>query len=271
MPWAVLAAIGKHETDHGRSTLPGVRSGSNFAGAMGPMQFMPATWAAMGVDGDHDGLRDVYNPIDAIWSAANYLCHMGAADPSRLRAAILHYSGGDPHYVDAVLATAARYAVSSGGASVVGDYALPIDRGWFERNPAWLTAPHHCCTPAIDIPTAVGTPTYAATGGSALTIDQPGQCGWGYQITGDDGNSYIYCHLTRRDIASGAEVRAGELLGLTGGAAGAPGAGNSTGPHLHFGVRRAGVDYCPQPALSSWFAGSPINPASIATTRGCTS
>src|SRR5690349_5960237 len=38
--WAVLAAIGKIETDHGRSTLPGVTSGENPAGAGGPMQFL---------------------------------------------------------------------------------------------------------------------------------------------------------------------------------------------------------------------------------------
>ena len=38
LPWSVLAAIGKVETDHGRSTAPGVTSGANFAGAAGPMQ-----------------------------------------------------------------------------------------------------------------------------------------------------------------------------------------------------------------------------------------
>jgi hypothetical protein len=38
VPWPVLAAIGKVESDHGRTRLPGVRSGSNWAGACGPMQ-----------------------------------------------------------------------------------------------------------------------------------------------------------------------------------------------------------------------------------------
>src|SRR5689334_10641732 len=45
MPWVVLAAAGKVESDHGRSELPGVHSGANSAGAEGPMQFEPATWA----------------------------------------------------------------------------------------------------------------------------------------------------------------------------------------------------------------------------------
>jgi hypothetical protein len=39
LSWAVLAGIGKVESDHGRAPLPGVRSGWNFAGAAGPMQF----------------------------------------------------------------------------------------------------------------------------------------------------------------------------------------------------------------------------------------
>src|SRR5690606_34245683 len=60
--WNVLAAIGKIETDHGRSTLPGVHTGQNHAGAGGPMQFLAPTWAAYGTDGDHDGTKDRYNP-----------------------------------------------------------------------------------------------------------------------------------------------------------------------------------------------------------------
>jgi len=271
MPWGVLAAIGKTESDHGRSTLPGVHSGSNFAGAMGPMQFMAATWEAMGVDGNHDGTKDVYDPVDAIWGAANYLCHEGAGDPARLRDAIFHYSGRDAHYVDICLELAARYSTSgTGSASIIGDYALPLERSQFEQHPAWLSQPHHCCMPAIDIGVPVGTPVFAVTNGLAIRIDQPGGCGWGYQINGDDGSNYIYCHFTNPTVPSGTKVRAGDQLGLSGGAKGAPGAGNSTGAHLHFGINRAGVDWCPQPALQAWFAGQPVNPAAVAVRTGCT-
>ena len=108
MPWAVLAAVGKVETDHGRSRLPGVQSGANFAGARGPMQFLAGTWAAYGVDGDGDGVSDAYNNLDAIWGAANYLCASGAGDPARLRGAIWAYNHAD-WYVDKVLAQAAAY------------------------------------------------------------------------------------------------------------------------------------------------------------------
>jgi hypothetical protein len=68
LDWAILAAIGSVETDHGRSGAAGVRSGVNFAGCCaGPMQFSVAgpgggTWGAYGVDGDHDGVKDVYDP-----------------------------------------------------------------------------------------------------------------------------------------------------------------------------------------------------------------
>lgn len=273
MPWGVLAAIGKLESDHGRSKLPGVHSGANFAGAMGPMQFMAGTWAAMGVDGDHDGVKDVYDPVDAIWGAANYLCHEGSGDPSRLRDAIFQYSGDDAHYVDVCLELAARYmtaTTSAGTATVIGSYALPLDRSWFEQHPSWLDAPHHCCMPAIDIPVPVGTPAFATTDGVAIRIDEPGGCGWGYQLNGDDGSDYLYCHFSNPTTGSGTHVKAGDPLGFTGGERGAPGAGNSTGAHLHFGIRRNGVNWCPQPVLRAWFTGEPINPSSLAIQSGCT-
>jgi hypothetical protein len=57
LPWSVLAGIGKVESDHGRSTAPGVTSGANFAGAAGPMQIgiggkAGNTFGAYAVDGD---------------------------------------------------------------------------------------------------------------------------------------------------------------------------------------------------------------------------
>jgi peptidoglycan DL-endopeptidase CwlO len=74
----VLAAIGKVESDHGRVRLPGVRSGSNWAGACGPMQLgcVPHSkagnaWARYGHGGPHD-------PANAIPAAARYLVDHGA-------------------------------------------------------------------------------------------------------------------------------------------------------------------------------------------------
>lgn len=111
MSWALLAAIGSIGTDHGRSQLPGVHSGANFAGAQGPMQFMPDTWASYGVDGDGDGVKNVFNPADAIFGAANYLCANGAGDPEQLRSAIWHYNHSEA-YVNDVLELTAQYSAA---------------------------------------------------------------------------------------------------------------------------------------------------------------
>lgn len=108
LSWLVLAGIGAVESGHGTSTAPGVHSGANVAGAMGPMQFLAGTWAAYGVDGDGDGVRDVYNPADAIFGAANYLCASGAGDTATLRRALWTYNHAD-WYVEQVLQLAARY------------------------------------------------------------------------------------------------------------------------------------------------------------------
>jgi hypothetical protein len=90
LPWGVLAGIGKVESDHGRSDAPGVHSGANYAGAEGPMQFEPATFAEYAVDADHDGRPDVYDPADAIHTAAAVLCTNGAGTgtPAGIRQAI---------------------------------------------------------------------------------------------------------------------------------------------------------------------------------------
>ncbi|MBB6400147.1 cell wall-associated NlpC family hydrolase [Actinomadura coerulea] len=106
IPWNVLAGVGKVETDHGRSTMPGVSSGENYAGAGGPMQFLDATFRAFAVDGDKDGKKDRYDPADAIPTAAAYLKHNGA--PERMRTAIFQYNHSWD-YVDLVLDWAKRY------------------------------------------------------------------------------------------------------------------------------------------------------------------
>ena len=92
--WEILAAINEIETDYGRNL------NVSSAGALGWMQFMPATWDAYGVDGNHDGLKDPYNPVDAIFAAARYLKAAGAE--TDLRGAIFAYNHAD-WYVDSVM------------------------------------------------------------------------------------------------------------------------------------------------------------------------
>ena len=101
VPWTVLAAIGHVESHHGRA------QGVSSAGARGPMQFMPATWATYGLDGDGDGRKDTTDPADAIPTAARYLRANGA--PARLREAIFAYNHSWS-YVDDVMSFARHYA-----------------------------------------------------------------------------------------------------------------------------------------------------------------
>ncbi len=84
--WAWLAAVNRVETDFGRDLA------TSPTGAIGWMQFEPATWAAFGVDGDGDGRKDPYAPADAIPAAARYLAALGA--PSDWQTAIRAYNGG---------------------------------------------------------------------------------------------------------------------------------------------------------------------------------
>jgi soluble lytic murein transglycosylase-like protein len=76
LDWRVLAAIGKIESDHGRSTAAGVSSGLNFADCCsGPMQICTVAscgdvWDHYAVDADADGEASVYDPPDAIYAAA---------------------------------------------------------------------------------------------------------------------------------------------------------------------------------------------------------
>jgi peptidoglycan hydrolase CwlO-like protein len=109
LSWTVLAAIGQVESGHGRNP------GTSYAGAQGPMQFMPATWAAYGVDGDHDGDTDINDPVDSIFGAAHYLCANGAGRGGEaLRRAIWHYNHAE-WYVQLVLKIAGQLATDSGG------------------------------------------------------------------------------------------------------------------------------------------------------------
>jgi len=116
LPWNVLAGIGKEETNHGRSSLPGVHSGENTAGAGGPMQFLAATFNSYAVDGNNDGKKDRYEPADAIFTAAKYLKANGA--PSKMWNAIWHYNHAS-WYVDDVLTYAKHYAT--------GDFTVQND------------------------------------------------------------------------------------------------------------------------------------------------
>jgi murein DD-endopeptidase MepM/ murein hydrolase activator NlpD len=94
VPWQVLAAINKIESNFGHNMGP------SSAGAIGWMQFMPDTWLRWGVDANGDGIADPWNAADAIFSAARYLAAAGGqSDISR---AVFAYNHAD-WYVNEVL------------------------------------------------------------------------------------------------------------------------------------------------------------------------
>jgi membrane-bound lytic murein transglycosylase B len=139
LSWNLLAGIGRIESGHAGGgavdargtavvpiygpaldgTLPGnevipqssVGNRVTFARAMGPMQFLPGTWARYASDGKGDGTADPQNLFDATLAAARYLCTGGLnlRDPMQVMAAILRYNNSVP-YAQNVLGWAAAYA-----------------------------------------------------------------------------------------------------------------------------------------------------------------
>jgi hypothetical protein len=108
LPWTVLAAIGQIES------ADGTNLGPSTAGALGPMQFMPSTWARWGtVAFGQKGPPDIMDPYDAVPSAARYLCAAGGATSAGLPKAIFAYNHAT-WYVNEVLALAKSYAKAYG-------------------------------------------------------------------------------------------------------------------------------------------------------------
>lgn len=100
IPWEVLAAINKIETDFGKNL------NVSSAGAVGWMQFLPSSWEIYGLDANGDGVKDPYNPVDAICAAAHYLKVAGGQ--KNLYGAILAYNHAD-WYAQEVLTYARAY------------------------------------------------------------------------------------------------------------------------------------------------------------------
>jgi murein DD-endopeptidase MepM/ murein hydrolase activator NlpD len=104
IPWQVLAAINKVESNFGRNMGP------SSAGAVGWMQFMPSTWVRWGVDANGDGVADPWNPTDAVFSAARYLAAAGGS--TDLYRGVYAYNHAD-WYVREVLGLADVYGANS--------------------------------------------------------------------------------------------------------------------------------------------------------------
>ncbi len=129
LPWSLLAAIGTVESDSGRSTAPGVDSGANEAGAEGPMQFEPSTFAEYATVGPGGASpADPYDQVDAVYTATTMLCADGAGTPSSLRTAVFDYNHSTI-YVDTVLTLSLAFAADpTVDGTVVGALTYAADQ-----------------------------------------------------------------------------------------------------------------------------------------------
>jgi hypothetical protein len=162
LSWQVLAAVGKVESDHGRSPAPGVRSGVNRAGCCaGPMQFNltngpPSTWQAWG-----DGVTaHVYDPTHAIPAAARKLCNDGLQAPHAVARDPCPHVLGSPAahqalkrynnacwYVHEVITLAGRYTTATPTLAPSTD---PFVRA-LAADPHITTTSRRGCRPAPDL------------------------------------------------------------------------------------------------------------------------
>ncbi len=130
LPWTVLAAIGTIESDNGQSTLPGVQSGANSAGAEGDMQELASTFAEYDQPVPPGGANPAspYDPTDAVYAAARMLCANGAANGANLNQAIFDYNHAT-WYVNEVLALAQTYGQTQ-AQTVAADTAGGVAVDW---------------------------------------------------------------------------------------------------------------------------------------------
>jgi soluble lytic murein transglycosylase-like protein len=210
--WEVLAAINEIETDYGRNL------NISSAGALGWMQFMPATWKQYGTDANRDGRKDPFNPIDAIFAAARYLKAAGADQD--LRRAIYAYNHAD-WYVDSVLMRARLIGglpgdlVSSLNGLTQGHfpvfakarYADDLSERAATRRAAEgqnIANPVESETTrrGIDIFAKAGSPAIAVQDGTITAIGSSARLGNYVRMRDVYGNTYAYTHLKKlaRDV-----------------------------------------------------------------------
>ena len=195
LPWWILAGIGHTESGHaesGRLLPDGTTRGrilgpvldGHLAGnavirdtdhgrydgdpvydrAVGPMQFIPSTWAVWGADGNRDGRRDPNNVFDATLAAGRYLCADGRnlATLPGLEAAVLAYNHSQA-YLATVLAWGLAYR---NGASAVADLNTPVISDVTEVRPPLSARPPK---PPVKVPATTTAGSSAAVSGSAAS------------------------------------------------------------------------------------------------------
>ncbi|MDO8583812.1 MAG: peptidoglycan DD-metalloendopeptidase family protein [bacterium] len=125
---------------------------------------------------------------------------------------------------------------------VLLDWPVPVQRGisahFHDRSYPFRNLFEH---PGTDVPTPVGTPIRAAAGGYVAWTKVGKQYGNYIMIVHPGNIATVYAHLSRFAVSGDTYVDRGDIIGYSGGQPGMPGAGLSTGPHLHFEVRLNGI------------------------------
>jgi murein DD-endopeptidase MepM/ murein hydrolase activator NlpD len=205
--WEVLAGINEIETDYGRNL------NVSTAGALGWMQFMPATWKQYGVDANHDGKKDPYNPVDAIFAAARYLKAAGA--DTDVRRAIFAYNHAD-WYVDSVLMrarligglpadlvgsltglTQGHFPVSAKATYADDLSERSLNRKIAKGHNAALPVEANTSRRGINIYAKAGSPAIATQDGRITKIGKTKRLGRFIQLQDVYGNTYTYAHLKK--------------------------------------------------------------------------
>lgn len=215
--------------------------------ARGMMQFLPSTWKTFGVDGDGDGKADIFNPIDAIFSAAKYLHYLKIdKDPER---ALYQYSGGSHAYARKVM-NLSQTMTATGGS---GQFAWPVPTSHritspftTRVDPVYGGMEKHN---GIDIGAPCGTPIVAADNGKVLYSGAASGFGQWIVLNHGGGLTTIYGHMYPQDrlVQVGDQVTRGQIIAYVGAN------GKATGCHLHFQVEVNGTPVNPLSYLNMSF------------------
>jgi murein DD-endopeptidase MepM/ murein hydrolase activator NlpD len=239
VPWSVLAAINQIETDYGQNLSV------SSAGAVGWMQFMPATWQQWGVDADGDGSANPYSPQDAIFAAGHYLQANGAEHD--LARAIFAYNHAD-WYVAEVLLRARLMGDGATFAPIGKGYSLPLDAPYMQQLGR--------TDDGVDIETAPdGALVYSITPGVVTAVaSDPAGFGPNYPVieagSGSLAGQHIYYgHVAQSLVRPGQRVAAGQPIAIIGHTGDAAGLGHG---HIEIGFSDAGGAPLDQHGAEAW-------------------
>ncbi|WP_432138677.1 peptidoglycan DD-metalloendopeptidase family protein [Streptomyces sp. bgisy154] len=273
LPAAVLAAQLMQESNFN----PQAQSKDPDTGrpiADGIAQFIPSTWAVEGVDGNGDGVKNVWDPEDAIPSQGRMMCkllktakqhpeyngspielalagynagwgavqkHKGVPPPS--------FAGGQTYdYVRIIMSNVEKLTApdASEDPEMFGEWGLPVNAPvgtpYHQQGGAWSSGYHT----GVDFVAPSGTTVHAIGPGKVVAAGWGGAYGNQVVIRHLDGMYSQYAHLSKVRVSAGDSVSGGQVIALSGAT------GNAFGPHLHFEIRTGpdyGSDVSPLPYL----------------------